>query len=304
MKCKSCGAEIKEGNSVCEYCGSAVERTAARPHIIIKDSEHPVKSVVRVIGKVIIALACIWAVLIIITLVGVLNSNVIKNGYEHSSSVNHAYDEMSSEQTSDSYKMPKNETGLIGQVISCDRQGVALIEYQGHTYAGIKILDKDLIDWINDTDRSIDTVEICFATNAKGDICELGLLSSGFFIMEKEGDCYIAVRDEQVISFTSMLQLETGHYYGGYFSYPDMKLYSGEEKSLLTLTYMDAKCDNKENVTRQEYYTGENITVYKIQAKGEWYYCDKDTYEAIQAGDSLKGYELCEDQGMAFIVRE
>lgn len=293
MKCKSCGAEIKEGNSVCEYCGSAVERAAARPHIIIKDSEHPVKSVVRVIGKVIIALACIWAVLIIITLVVVLNSDVIKNDYEYSSGVNHANDEM-----------PKNETGLIGQVISCDVQGVASIEYQGHTYADIKILDQELIDWINDTNRSIDTVEICFATNEKGDISELGLLSSGFFIMEKEGDCYIAVRDEQVISFISALQLETGHYYGGYFSYPDMKLYSGEEKSLLTLTYMDAKCDKKESVTGQEYYTGENITVYKIQAKGKWYYCDKDTYETVQTGDLLKGYELCEDQGMAFIVRE
>lgn len=25
MKCKFCGAEIKEGNRICDYCGSAVE---------------------------------------------------------------------------------------------------------------------------------------------------------------------------------------------------------------------------------------------------------------------------------------
>lgn len=292
MKCKFCGAEIKEGNSVCEYCGSAVERAAAKAPTIIRDSEHPVKNAARVIGKVIVALACIWAVLIIITLVITLNSDVIKNGYGHPPSTNN------------SDTMPKNETGLIGQVISCDARGVASIEYQGDTYTDIKILDEDLIQWVNDTDRSIDAVEICFATNEKGNICELGLLSPDFFIVAQDGNRCIAIRDGQVISFISALQLKTGHYYSGYFSYPDLELYSAVEQTVLSLTYMDQKCDDKESLVKQEYYTGKDITVYRILTKGQWCYCDKETYEAVQEGDSLSKYEIFEDQEAAFIIRD
>jgi len=292
MKCKSCGAEIRKGNSVCEYCGSAVEAAASRTYTIIRDSEHPVKSIVRVIGRVIVALACIWAVLIIITLIVVLNSDAFKKTFEYSSS------------TSDSYKMPQNKTNLIGQVISCDERGVASIEYQGHTYEGVTILDKDLIKWINDTDRSIDTVEICFATDEKGDISELGLFSAGFFIMAQDGDRYFAIRDDQVISFTSAIPLETERYYGGYFSYPEMHLYAKEEKSFLVMAHMDSKCNDKESTIEKEYYTGEDIMVYKISAGGQWYYCSKEVYDTVQVGELLNGYEMYTDQGMGFIMKE
>lgn len=47
-----------------------------------------------------------------------------------------------------------------------------------------------MIEWTNDTDRKLDAVEICFETDGNGDISELGLLSSGFFIMSKEEERY------------------------------------------------------------------------------------------------------------------
>lgn len=41
----------------------------------------------------------------------------------------------------------------------------------------------------------------------KGNISELGLLPADLFIMGQEGDRYIAVRDGDVISFTSSIPL-------------------------------------------------------------------------------------------------
>lgn len=292
MKCKFCGAEIKEGSNICDYCDSEVETDGSEMQTIIRDSRNSSKGILSVIGKVIIALLCICPVVIVVSMIIVFNSDAFKNTYEYSASTDAVYD------------IPKNETGLAGQIITCDKKGVALIKYKDHTYEDVKILDKDLIEWVNDTERSLDTVGIRFSTDEKGDISELGLQSTGFFIIAKEGERYIAVRDEQVISFTSSTPLETGRYYSGYFSYPDMYLYWGQEESPLALTYMDPKCNDKESVTEQEYYTREDITVYKVFVEEKWYYCSKETYDAVQVGDLLNEYEICANQELAFIVKK
>lgn len=242
------------------------------------------------IVKGIIILACIWAAVGVVSLVVVINSDVFKNNYEYPAS------------TKSAYGMPQNEKNLIGQIITCDKNGVAAIEYQGHTYEDVVILDESLIEWINDTDRKLDAVEICFATDGNGDISELGLLSEDFFVIAKEEERYLAIRNSHVISFTSAATLEEEHYYGGYFSYPDMRLYSMEEKSLLSISYMDPKCEDKESVICKEYYTGEEITIYKIMTEGKWYYCNKETYETVETGDLLKEYEMYPNQVPAFIA--
>lgn len=293
MRCQFCGAEIKEGNTVCEYCGSAAEREAPKNQMAPGAGQSTAKSIVKIIGKVIVSLACIWAVVIVITLIVVLNSDTFKSAYEYSEN---RYS------TGSASGIPQNETGLTGQIIVCDQNGIATIEYMDQTYTDVKILDKDLITWINATDRSLNTVGICFTTDEKGDISELGLLSADFFVIEKDGERYIAVRDEQIIAFTSSIPLETEHCYEGYFSYPDMRLYQGEERNPLFMTYMDPKCSDKESIVEQEYYTGESVTVYKIRVKGKWYYCSKEIYDAVQIDDLLNEYKLCEE--LAFIVRE
>lgn len=290
MRCKFCGAEIKEGHNTCEYCGSTVERNTSQVQTTTKDVIKPARSIVGIIIKGIIILACIWAVVVVISLIVVFNSDVFKEYYEYSSS------------TYTTYKMPRNEKNLTGQIVCCDKNGVAIIEYQGHTYEDVAILDKSLIKWINDTDRKLDTIEICFATDENGDISELGLLSADFFIMAKEEKRYLAIRDSHVISFTSETPLEEEHYYGGYFSYPDLRLYSSEEKTPLSMAYMDPKCENKESIDCKEYYTGEEITVYKIMMEGKWYYCNKATYDTVEIGDQLNGYEVYPNQVPAFIA--
>lgn len=122
--------------------------------------------------------------------------------------------------------------------------------------------------------------------------------------MEKDGDRYIAVRDEQVIAFTSTDVLEAGKYYGGYFSYPNMRLYAGEEENTLGMTYMDIICNDKESVTVQEYYTEEEVSTYKILANETWYYCSKECYDSVQPGDALDEYSFCKEQGIAFILKK
>lgn len=289
MRCKFCGAEIGEGNNVCEYCGSAVESERTKTTAATGTGKD-IAGIFKVTGKIIISLACIFAVMIIVTMVIVLNSDTFKNMQEYS--VNRY----------SANEIPENEKGLSGQIISCDQNGIAVIEYMGQTYEDIKILDKDLLTWIKDTGRTLDSVGICFTTDEKGDISELGLLSSDFFVMTGDGDHYIAVRDDQVISFMSSIPLDVGHYYGGYFSYPNMSLYQEEEKDPFSMTYMDLKCSDKESVIEQEYYTGQDITVYKICVGGKWYYCTEDTYDTIETGDLLSGYDMCENEGLAFII--
>lgn len=291
MKCKFCGAEIKEGSRVCDYCGSEAQRTTAENRAIMKNPGNSAQSVIGIIAKVIIALACIFAVFFIIFVIVVLNSDAFKSTYEYSTSTR-------------ADKILRNETKLIGQILSCDEKGIASLEYNGHTYDNIKILDKELIDWLNETNRSIDTVGICFSTDENGNISELGLLTADFFIMEQDGDRYTAIREGDGISFTSSITLETGCWYSGYFSYPDMHLYQGEEAYYSSYHAMDSKCTDKESTTQQDAYTGKDITIYKICTNEKWYYCSKETFDAIQLDDSLDDYWLCNTPDLLFITEK
>lgn len=292
MRCEFCGAQIKEESNVCEYCGSTVERTEPKIQTIIKDSGKPRGNIVRVICKSIIVLVCIWAVVVIVSLIVVLNSDVFKEHYAYSTDTGMTY----------GYGLPGNETELTGKIVSCDSEGTASIEYEDYTYEDVKILDNALITWINDTDRTLDTVGICFATDGNGNISELGLLSPDFFVIAKDSTRYIAIRNDDVISFTAEMPLETECYYSGYFSYPDMRLYAAEEESPFAMSYMDPKCEDKVSVSMQESYTGEEITVHKILVKGNWCYCSRETYDAVETGDLLNGYEIYSNQTPAFIV--
>lgn len=299
MKCKYCGAEIKPGSNVCEYCDSAVEREEPKDQTIIIQKESPASTIFKVLGRIIIVLVCAGAATTIISLFIILNSDAFKNTYENTYEYTYEY----TQGINAVREMPQNETDLTGQIISCDKNGVASIQYDGYTYTDVEILDKDLITWLNDNGRTIDTVGIRFATDEKGSISELGLLSPDFFIFAEKDSQYIAVRGEQVISFTSRIPLKTDCYYSGYFSYPDLQLYWGEENRPFTM-YLSPKCDDKESTIEQDHYTGEDITVYKLLAKGDWHYCSKETFDAVQPGDWLDEYKIYSGEEFTFIAKE
>ncbi|MCM1387663.1 MAG: hypothetical protein NC231_10060 [Bacillus sp. (in: Bacteria)] len=292
MRCEFCGAQIKEGESVCEYCGSTVERTTPKEQTIVKNDTKQTKGVIHMILKVIVVLACVWAAVIVISLIVVLNSDVFKETYSASTAADSGR------------KLPYSQKELTGTIISCGDSGTASIEYEGGIYEDVKILDEALLAWLRDRGRTLDTVGICFATDENGDISELGLLSADFFVVENENGRYIAVRDEDIISFTSEMPLEAGGYYGGYFSYPDMGLYTAKKQTPLSTSYMDAECEDKESLVTKEYYTQEEVSVYRILVNGDWYYCSKEVYDDIQTGDLLDGYAIYPNQTPAFIAKQ
>lgn len=295
MKCKYCGAEIKEGSTVCEYCDSEVERKQDIPEpqtIIIEEKSEPRGVVIKTVGKVVIGLACIWAVVMVLFLVILLNSDTFKEINEYSSG------------TDTTYELPANEEGLFGSVVSCGEDGVASIEYQNHTYENVKILDGKLMEWLCETNKTIDGIEIYFSTDKKRDICEIGLLSADFFVTGKKGDYYTAIRGDTIIKFTSSNPIEIDCCYSGYFSYPDMNLCWEEEQSVISMEYMDMKCADKEELVWKENYTGEELDVYRIFAGEQWYYCSSEIYDAIQIAAGLEEYQLCQLDTLAFIIKK
>lgn len=290
MKCKYCGAEIKEGSNICEYCGSQAEREAPQPQTIIIERKSSAKYIIKTIGIVIVVLAIVWAVAMIIFSVIVFNSDAFKNINQYSS-----YGDAS-------YRLPADEAGMIAQIINCDQNGTATIDYRYHTYENVQIIDKALIEWLNETGRTINGIEICFATDGDGNIRELGLLSADFFVTAKEGTRYTAIREGKVIAFSAEAPLETDRCYSGYFSYPEMRLYYGEERNLFYLDYMELRCTDKEETVQQDSYTSEDITVYRLFIGEKWYYCSRETYDAVLVNDLLDDYELYEEDGLAFVV--
>lgn len=287
MKCKFCGAELKEKSKVCAQCGSAVERPELP--VTVKAYRKPPKDIIRVTGKIVIALVCVSAAAIVVATIHPFRESTLRFTHE------------SSTDTSSAPDLPRNKTDLTGLIISCDPDGTASVEYEGSTYEKVRILDEELIEWLNDTDRSLESVEIRFATDENGNIRELGLFSADFFVIDAEENRYTAVRDGQVILFTARMSLEISCCYEGYFSYPDMRLYWGRQRALTAIDYVDPKCDDKKVETRTEYYTGEEVNVYQISAVGSWYYCSQEIYDSIQVDDLLYDYELYSDQNMDFI---
>lgn len=263
MKCKNCGAEIKLGSTVCEHCNNIPNKRKS-------------KSITKIFTTVVIA--CIL-VMIILT-VSLFGSDIFSTFYNDDTTI-------STEQ-----EIPKNTTTLSGQIVSCDKNGIVSVKYMSATYKNIKIKDKDLINWLAETDKSLDGESVMFSTDSDGNISELALSSNGFYIMSKEADKYIAYRDNTIISFTSKQQLDVDQYYEGYFKYPDLNLYFSDKKYQMNVEFSNLVCDNKEITTEKDYYTNEDIMVYKISAGGIWYYCSKDTYASIEAGGSLDDYYL------------
>ncbi|MCM1254419.1 MAG: hypothetical protein NC321_16490 [Clostridium sp.] len=79
-------------------------------------------------------------------------------------------------------------------------------------------------------------------------------------------------------------------------------MYTAKKQTPLSTSYMDAKCEDKESLVVKEYYTGEEVSIYKILTNGDWYYCSKEIYDDLETGGSLDGYAIYPNQTPAFIA--
>lgn len=275
MKCQYCGAEIKKGNTVCEYCGSAVDNIKETSDSEAGDNgrAEAIRIVSRVIYRIIVVLVIAGAVMIFAVLPIVIKDRASLD-YGKTASLS----------------IPNSEENLTGIVASYSEQGILSIKYDGNTYDNITVLDQELIDWLNETGRTLEGIEIQFATDEKGNIEKLAMLSEVFLILAEDSGYYTACRRDQIIRFTSDVPLEMNSLYCGYFCYPKLHLMSARQESPLSHTYMDPRCESKKSVTVKDAYSEEELTVYMLCSAEKWYYCNHDIYETVQEGDSLEDY--------------
>ncbi len=287
MKCQYCGAEIKKGYTVCEYCGSAIDNMEEASDSDAGDNgrAESVRIVSRVIYRIIIALVIMGALMIF----AVLPIVKIENRASLDCEIRFADSKMYSGKAA-SLSIPNGEENLTGIVASYSEEGVLSIKYDGNTYDNITVLNQELIDWLNETGRTLKGIEIQFATDEKGNIEKLAMLSEVFLILEEDSGYYTACRGDQIIRFTSDVPLEMDSLYCGYFCYPKLHLMSARPESPLSHTYMDPRCESKKSVTIKDAYSGEELTVYMLCSAEKWYYCNHDIYETVQEGDSLEDY--------------
>ncbi len=292
MKCPHCGAEIRRGQRVCEYCDSEIDMDL---HVDIIDTppreqdsvdadygtqSETLKTTGRVIYKVFLVIVPTALTILFITFMFFINSGVISG--------NGNTDNYSAKQNS----LPKNQEHLTGTVKSYDGEGIVSFNYNGTTYDNIKILDKELIDWLNETDRTLERTDILFDTDENCNIKEIAMHSEIFIVLSKDSQSYTACRGNQIVQFTSEVPLEMNVPYTGYFSYPSLHLVSAQEDSLLPNLYMDAVCGEKQIVVEKDPYTEADISVCKILSGGQWYYCSNDIYDTLTEGDVMSDYKF------------
>ncbi len=294
MKCQYCGAEIPKGQSVCPYCDSEADtETAGFVEIPYGEKEYDAswndrhtqtaKTIGSVIVKIVIALIVAWVVIIIASLIFISQTDSFSDAWNAAGS----YGLQSN--------MPSDANGLIGAIESYNADGTVSINYDGIIYNGIKILDTELIQWLNETGRTLDGTEILFDTDENGNIETIAMSSQMFIILSKESDLYTACRGDQLILFTSDISLKADVCYTGYFSYPALRLVSVKQTSALPLVFMDLKCEEKRCAATDDPYSEEEITVYQIRSGGQWFYCSKEIYDTLEEGDVLSGYKFYDE---------
>lgn len=300
MKCTHCGADIKRGQTICEYCGCEVERDNGLKVDIVdipfgeqddntinyKESSssgkttNNVKTIGSILVKIVFIITAGLILMVFIALIGLTNSDFFSRNHD------------SIESHSTKGSLPKNMEGLYGTVKEYNRDGNISLIYGKTTYDNVKIINTELINWLNETNRSLKGAAILFDTDSAGNIAGIAMNSEEFFILSKENNSYTALRGKQLIKFTSEIALDTDGIYTGYFSYPVLKLVSAKQVFLSPMIFMDPKCSKKQKTEEKEAYTGEKITVYKILAEGQWYYCNKNTYNLIRKDSSLSDFKF------------
>lgn len=295
MKCKSCGADINPKSTRCEYCGSYVENVQNNiPHRMMGEGTNReqktklAETAIRAVSKIIIAWIAIWAILIVVVLMIVLNSDLAKSARENRETSSLGY---GASQTKVLTCLPPDEKGLTGTIVRYEGGECASVEYEGSRIEEVKILDKKLTNWLTKNHHKLWDQEIYFDTDAEGNIKQIGFLTDCVTIIDRHGNDYVGIRRDQILCFSAD-GVKVGEAYTGYFTYPDMYLLEHEKQTPYSIALMDPTCEGKDTETRLSIYSEKEIKLYQICVSGEWYYCGKDVYDGIQEGDKLDAYEF------------
>ncbi len=308
MKCPYCGAEVTP-NTKCEYCDSFVERPPEKkeperkaqerpPHMDYQHHRNPNMHnqtrntaqnetstqaenarIIKTIKTVIIAffLSTFGIPLILTIIFGIISlivtipSGLFLLGLDWGDDT---------PPLSDIYSLSK----VSGTVTNYHDDGTITIEYDYEDY-NTSISDQTLVDWLEETGRTLDGYEVIFSTDSEGCISSIAMPSDMFCVIGQTDDTYLILRGDQVFTAKSDVRLELNSFYTGYISYPDITIRQVSYDNEYGYTLFDPECTNKEIATVTDQYSGEEILVPSVCIRNKWYYCTQELYDKCIVGE-------------------
>ncbi|MCM1222554.1 MAG: zinc ribbon domain-containing protein [Lachnospiraceae bacterium] len=293
MKCPSCGAEVQE-NTRCEYCGSFIGQSAYED--TYDRTQDFINKRLAAANKRIIKMILFAAILLtFVSSIGLLVSFRFPIGSAPVPPVS----DSTSDHSINSSAGVKSATDIYGNVASFGYDGSITVTCDGSSFR-TKLTDVKLLQWLKDTNRSIEGVNILFSTDASGQIHEIALSSAVFFVLEKREDRYTILRDADFLSVSSDVSLSPGSFYSGYFHYPDVNVHTAVPEDVFTTALFNPVCDEKRETAVSDYYTGESLTCYQIRIGSGWYYCAKDFYDNCSENVVIQG-DVCLNDSLRVI---
>lgn len=176
MKCPSCGAEVQE-NTKCEYCGTFVKQDAAEA--AYDRAQEVIRQRLAAANKRIIKMILFAAIILtLISSLGLLTAFRFPIDSDPAS----ADSDVTADHSADVSAKPKSVTDCYGNVTAFSDDGSITVKTDDGSFR-TKLADAELLQWLKDTDRSIEDVDILFSTDASGEICEIALSSAVFFVL-------------------------------------------------------------------------------------------------------------------------
>lgn len=278
MKCPNCGAEVAP-NSNCEYCGAYVEEAANNAKDFINQRMSSAgKSIVRMVLFVVIFL-------IVILMIGLFGfSKLAYKPFSDSSDYESSHGSFTTESDTEDICSLTDAEGIVR---SYAYNGDMDVEYNGDIYA-TTLKDEVFLKWTEETGRNITGVGIEFTTDADGNVTELAMLSATFYVLDKQNDTYLILREGDVFIATSNPLLEEGYFYEGYCNYPAVNVHSAYTAGVTGQLLMDPVCDEKRELSTADFYTDEEVNVWQIRMGTEWYYCSEELYDFCEEGTRIE----------------
>ena len=294
MKCPYCGAEVSP-NSRCEYCGSFMEpdstEQATQGTEEINWNAQNVANY-RTQGKHRITVATL-GMLLLLVLVGIAYLwffTKSAGGFDFKFKV------LEPVTTKLSGELRKLHEGS-GRVEKFDYDGYITILEDGDSFT-TRVIDKELLEWLERTERSLEGIAVEYSTDESGNIDRLAMSSMPFYVIGEQAGKYILLREGKAFVATAGEALKQGAFYEGYLNYPQVNVQTAEEINPSNTVLFDPVCERKREITVSDYYGQEEIVVWQIAVDGKWYYCTKELYELSTEGECMQGsiskdYETC-----------
>lgn len=183
-----------------------------------------------------------------------------------------------------------------------DDDGSMVLAYEGREYHTI-LKDDILLSWLNNHSHTLEGVGVLFTTDSEGDVISLAMSSETFYVLSRDGENYMILRNDQVFSSTSDVPLEVGNFYDGYFNYPNLNAHAATDNAGNGYSHFAPNCDAKEMQTFQDSYTDAEYSLPMIYMDDTWFHCSQKLYDACTEGKEIP-VDILVDKTMGVIYSD